>query len=784
MPSISTRVMPAVFLISAMLLGFETLTIRLVSVLVYPVAAYLVISLALLGLGVGGGVVAMRRPDRDSDETPAAIAAFGSALAFVLSMAWVWLVGRAGWAAPLLPLFLALPFGFGGYALSSCLALPGLPVSRVYFADLVGAGLAAAAVLLGFSWLTALQMGLALAALGLAAGVLLSPRPAMRVGAVLGAIILGAAAAMLKAPDGIVPISPKELALILRTQPQAVWEHQSWGSIARVDVVSVPGGCTELGSGVECKLVTQDGGAPTVLIGARSREALAGTIFGLPYWLRDEPRVLIIGLGGAPDVLAAEEAGAIEITGVEVNDRMVELVDDVYADFTGHPYDDSRVSIVVGDGRNFLRESPQTYDVIQLTGVDTSVASLGAAPNLAENYLYTSEAFGEYYDRLSPRGLLSVSFPNVDGLGLRLLATVWEALNGRGVDDIRDRVAVSEISGFVHVLVARMPLSGSDVAALQSHLQAGATSLYFPLYHRLFGTPTAEFIRETRLLSAPGLSPTGAYAEFFTAMEDDRLDEFLASRPQTVTPSTDDKPFFFVLDRWGERAPNLEAIALTVAILALAAVALMISPLLLQHRRGLKLEGSAKLGIYFVALGLGYMLVEVALIQRFTLLLGHPSYAVVVVLGSLLVASGLGSLLSGRWSMRWWPKVRLACLVVVILIVAEAAAFRWGVLMAPAIPRTGRFLLAIVLAGLPGFWMGIPFPTGLEAVKRLAPAFVAWGWALNGVASVTASLLAVLIAISSGLTSVSLLAGALYLGAAVAFGSWQERGVLAAKMAG
>ncbi len=376
-PAEPARVLPAVFLLSATLLGFETLTIRLVSILVYPVGAYLVISLALLGLGIGGGIVAVRRTDRRAYRASATLGACGSALSFVVSMGAVWLAGRTPLLAPFLPLLLSLPFALGGYALSSCLAMPGLSVNRVYFADLLGAGLAAATVLVSLSVVSGLQLGFGLAALGLTAGSLLATKAGARAGALAGTVALVLSAFALRVPDGIVPVSPKELALMVREQPEAVWEYQRWGPIARVDVLSFPGGCLELGAGVECRLVTQDGGAPTILVAGEGAPSLSQSIFGLPYWLRSRPRVLVIGLGGGPDVVAALQANAIAITGVEVNSRMVELVGTVYADFTGRPYDDPRVTVLVGDGRSYVREAAGTYDVIQLTGVDTSVASLG-----------------------------------------------------------------------------------------------------------------------------------------------------------------------------------------------------------------------------------------------------------------------------------------------------------------------------------------------------------------------------------------------------------------------
>jgi spermidine synthase len=175
---------------------------------------------------------------------------------------------------------------------------------------------------------------------------------------------------------------------------------------------------------------------PSVRLGER-------TVFGIPFWIRPEAEVLIIGLGGGPDLLAALEYAPTRVDVVEVNPAMVDLLQGPFAEFVGRPLTNPAVNVTEGDGRFFVARSDDVYDVIQLTGVDTAVASAAGSPNLAENYLYTREAVQLYFDHLSPDGLLAVSFPNVEGMGLRLVNLVTQTLADAG-SSAEDHIVVSE----------------------------------------------------------------------------------------------------------------------------------------------------------------------------------------------------------------------------------------------------------------------------------------------------------------------------------------------------
>jgi predicted membrane-bound spermidine synthase len=196
---------------------------------------------------------------------------------------------------------------------------------------------------------------------------------------------------------------------------------------------------------------------------------------------------------------------------VEVNPAMVDLLQAPFAEFVGDPLSNPAVNVTEGDGRFFVARSDDVYDVIQLTGVDTAVASAAGSPNLAENYLYTQEAFRLYFDHLSPDGLLAVSFPNVEGMGLRLVNLVALTLAQAGIERPEDHIVVSEITGYVHILMKRTPFTEKELRVLEDGFRQRVSSVYFPLYHRLFGDPPQAFVQQSAIIASPRTEWPGVY---------------------------------------------------------------------------------------------------------------------------------------------------------------------------------------------------------------------------------------------------------------------------------
>jgi len=760
----------AVGLASAALLAHEMLLIRFVSILLYPVAAYLVIGVGLLGYGIGGTLLSLIRPTRVSFRL-AAIALLGFAISVMATLPWVWFAWKSRALAITLPAIAGLSFALGGLAIATVLEIPSTSVNKVYFADLLGASLGAGLSLLGLSYVSGLQAGILVAAVGLlAASTLLSDRVVASL-IVLSAIVIAAFGFMIRIPSGLVPLVPKELARFVELGSNVNWEFQGWGPLARVDVLSLAGDSL-VGEErpVNYKIVTQDGGAPTLLVSPENNALnFLGerTNFGVPYWISPNPEhVLIVGLGGGVDLQTALYFGSQSVTAVEINGRMLELLLRRYAIFTGKVALDPRVAIVQADGRHVVQASDQDYDIIQLTGVDTTVASAGATPNLAENYLYTVEAFREYFRHLTPQGLLSVSFPDVEGLSLRLLSTGWSALQQERVADPSAHIIVIRVGGFAHVLIKRSPFTKGEISALQARLAGNVQGVYFPLYSRLFGT---AFDPSSEILVAPELRLEGKNAALAAELAKGQGQAWMARQDRNIAPATDDRPFFFVLDKWGGYAPNLEALSVTLVLLAASSLGFLVMPVLLLGRRGLFVSGVFPFAAYFILLGAAYIAVEVSLIQKLTFLLGHPSYALVTTISTLLASSGAGSFFGGRWRVAPKFKVWMAVLGTAAGVVLYALGLSrlFGLLIDLSFPL--RLVTAIAVVAVPGFLMGMPFPTGLTEVKRQSEPFVPWAWALNSSATVMGTVGALLVAMSSGFTAVLLGAAAMYLLSGLAY---------------
>ncbi len=770
-----------VFFISGSLLALEMLYIRFISILLFPVAAYLVISIAMLGLGASGGYLSLKRKT-GFEMSSAGLGSLGFSVSVLLSFPFLWFAGQESIAAVLLPLILALPMFFGGFALSTSFSLPDTRLPVLYFADLLGAGASAGLVLLGLIYFSGIQVGMMIAAAGLLSAWIFSPRQRrLLIGVLLLAIIVLFGFSS-RIPKGITSISPKELKLVLELRDTAEWEYQGWSPLARVDVFSIPDDMLSSALQVPYKLVTHDGGAPTLLLKLQSEQdkidIIDRTIFGVPYWIKEQPSVLIIGLGGGPDVVAGLAAGASKIKGAEVNPEMVAIVEQHYAGFTSRPYKDERVQIELIDGRHLLATSDEQFDIIQLTGVDTTVASLGANPNMAENYLYTHEAFVGYLEHLNDTGVLSISFPNIDGLGLRLLALAADALQSIGITQVEDHIIVSEMTGYIHVLVKKSPFTNAEVATIQEHYQGKPSSIYFPLYHRLFGTPAADFIANAGVLLAPGLSTDNQYSAFIAALAAGDEQTFIDEQPQTIAPPTDNWPFFFVLDKRGFQSVNFDALLLTLGILLFFSLLLTILPPLFLSRRGLSIPRPGIISGYFASLGLGFIFVEVTLIQKLGLILGHPSYSLAVTLCALLIASGLGSLLSTRVSINAAKKAALAAICVAVLIlIANIILDAFGELILVQ-PLALRVLISSAIVAVPGIFMGIPFPTGLSLVKKIEANFVPWAWGINATFTVIGTILALLLALNYGYGRVLGLSAGLYVLSALSLYLFSTRKVL------
>lgn len=792
----SGRVGAGVFLTSLSLLTTELVLTRIFSVIVWYHFAFFAISVALFGTGAAALLVHLiqRRLATDRTSDTLCRAAWGLAVVtagvdlVLVNATPDWFAGRTEFTALTLKLvavfaLAAAPFAVGGFVLSLVMTRCARSIHRVYFWDLAGAGTGCLLVvvllaavggplaLLGSSLLAAS------AAIAFSGGARRPGRAhAITAGVVLAIVAVGALDPVL----GWMRIRVAKG----RSLEQGAPEYVGWNSFSMVTVFP------ELdfrGWGVspryrgpvpEQKSLIIDMSAMTTL--TRFDGSLddvryaANDLSALVYRLVADPKnVCVIGAGGGKDVLAALAGGAGQVTAVEINPLIVEdVVRGRYRDFTGALYDRDDVTVVVEDGRSFVRRTDQRFDVLLLSMVDTSAATAAGAYSLTENSLYTTDAFEDFASHLEPEGVLSVSTVSLEGLavGARLVAIAREALERLGQNPARS------------IAVVETPWLGIDGAVLYDVLVK--PSGFSPEEADRLGRATGELGFSPVYLPGRALPlrrPESAWiARIATSPDEAALEKWMKTLPIDVSAVTDDRPYFFYQDRFADflralvsvKASHLFgnglAIVAKVLLVALLFVGIFVGvPLLSRHRELRAGAGAVGADLAYVAcLGLGFMFVEIALLQRFSLYLGQPTYTLAVVLCVLLVAGGLGSrLLAAVPTARAGRVLTIALAGVIGYGTLTGLGAEWLFERTLAWPAPARAAVAAGVIAPMGFVMGMPLPAGLRAVATAAGSRIPWLFGINSATSVLGSILATVVSLNAGIGA-SLAGGlALYLGA-------------------
>jgi len=752
---------------SALLL--ELSLTRLFSVVLFYHFAFLAISIALLGLGAGGVFAYLLKAKLSTRETRwlasrlclANSVIVVAVLEIVLHVPVALDVSGANFLRlTVLYVAAAVPFFLTGLLFSVVFAREAHRIPRLYGADLCGGALACLAVVFLLNWIggpnTILFAGLTL----VAAAALWAESKKIRGTAALFALALLALIAVNHSGRLIDVVYAKG-----RFRDPDWVEFARWNALSRVEVDRQG----------QAKAVVIDADASTYIMncdlthwrGSEWERNLMAAPPALANVLRPRGEFAIIGPGGGVDVLRAVANGSPSVTGIEINPIIADtIMRGRYADYAQHLYERPEVHIHVTDGRSYLRSTPQQFDVVQMTLVDTWASTAAGAFALSENNLYTVEAFREYFEHLKPDGIVAITRWEFrqPREALRVVSVAMEALHSLGVANPAQNFIVASQGAFdedgipVVVLAKKTPFAEEEEAAVEAHFDRYED--FNPLY----------------LPSQPGQN---AFSDLIASNDPYR---FAKSYAYNVSPVTDNAPFFFFTLKAGQifqqglrRAIDWKVnlgvlVLLLVLVISLVAVlGFLIFPLLL---RGRGRRHSPLPLLYFVAVGLGYILVEIAFIQRFVLFLGHPTYALTVVIFLLMLSSGAGSLYSRLWlprtQMVWLP---LALVIGTLVFDLFFMPSRLAVLV--GLGWSYRFLISAILLVPLGFVMGMPFPTGLRALGSTganAPASpyedlsavdnaVEWAWAMNAAASVLGSVLAIVIAIQFGL-NVTLACGA------------------------
>jgi spermidine synthase len=786
------------FVTAFVTLAFQILAHRMVSAKFVNNYAFLIISLTMLGFAAAGALLSRFRQAFLAARNDVLCVCAASFVLTAVGAAWALYrtTSEPGWATSptafvgsflqCMPFALAfaVPFACCGMILGLLLSAPEYPVGRVYFADLVGSACGAVAVVPAIgSWGVESSVLAAGAVLLVTAPLLFPPRA--RWSRILVVLTLAALAAAPLWKGSVLRLRYPEGSPLAATQVPGsgnVLEYVAWDPLARIevqrtsepDVTRTPwpslfGPSKHLPSRMRL-MITQNNNAWTYAVhydgSPDSVRGIEDTIYAAAYRVGAiaRPRVAIVGVGGGFDVVTALFFEASHVVGAEVNAATYDIVTRVYAEHCRAWRTDPRVRIVQDEGRHFLTTTPELFDVLQLSGVDSASGTPGAAHIFSENYLYTAEAFDLYLSRLSEDGVLNVmrnEFVPPREM-LRALATAVAALRKRGVSDPASHiVTVTDVTGsFTALLVKRRPFTPEEV-------------------ERLGAWASAE--RPFRVSAAPGRNaPEGnLYQRFLALGSPAREAAFARLYPFDVSPATDDRPFFFKYSRVGHlfsRDPLIRAnvpvmewsLVLLLGLLALSGLAFVLLPLRHLRRSETRLPRLRRLGLYFTGIGVGYMMIEIALLQEFALFLGHPNYSLSVVLAALLFATGLGAWLSPLALRRALPPRFIAYTLAGVVLLEYLLAIPWlhGWIALPLAARAG--VVSVLCAPL-GLLMGMFFPIGLEAVKAQAPDYAPWAWSLNGFASVLAPVLAIGIAMTWGTSALLLSALPVYLFATMAF---------------
>jgi predicted membrane-bound spermidine synthase len=769
-------------LVSLSTLALQLTLTRLFSATMHYHFAFLAISLALFGSAASG--VALYWLGSRVQGIPTSRLLARASILFAATTVLALLVilaspispvdppARTFWRLAFIYSAAAVPFFCAGAAITIAVTRYASEIARLYLFDLAGAAAGCLCLIPALDVLGAVNTVLAVAAT-----------------AALAAIVFDTPTEPARAPSRSLRIAAALIMLLLPANAVGRWvdvrvakgvvERQGvifskWNSFSRVTVWG----------DLEAEHVTVmiDADAATLLDRDASETAkhveLVDGVEALVHALRPKRKVLILGAGAGRDVIRARLFGATDITAVELNPIIARDIarGEPFRTYSGALFDQPGVHLVVDEGRSFVRSSKERFDVIQATMVDTWAATAAGAFALAENNLYTVESFQDYLDHLRDDGLLSMTrwyFQPPDQL-LRLVALAQAALIERG-QSAADRILLvrgddeEEGRAPATFLMKKSAFTPSEIEAAHHWAE----------------------LRHYEVLYSPARRPANEFTRLLEGTDPAALSRELK---RNIRPPRDDSPFFFqaasLLDlrearggaeEWSKTNLGTFVLAVLIAIAFVATLMFVLVPLALSGPRlgPLPFGRALRHVLYFACLGLGFILIEVVLVQKCVLLLGHPTYALAVVLFSLLLFSGIGSRLTGLISSDQLPRRLVAVLLtlVALVVVASLALSPAFAALAP-MARPWRIAACVALLAPLGLLMGMPMPLGIRRLAADLPVILPWAWGVNGAASVFGSAAALVLAMTVGFNAALLIGGLFYLLAFVL--TWTSKSVIIA----
>ncbi len=747
-----------IFLIALSGLVLEVSITRIFSAAIWYHFAFVAVSVALVGLGASGLVVQHRVKSLKGKwaENLTIFSAWGITIFIPITLFVMHALASQVIYLPLFMILFSMPFFLVGIIISAAFNAFASVAGRLYAADLIGASAGALLVVL-FLVLTGGEGATLIVGLIAAIGATIFSRIAKNIKKTIVSFIFVAFAISLVFLNHVTqifaiptdPTAQKDLPIYLREHPGSKIVKTEWNSFSRIDVVEGGTG----GEGLVAKVFI-DGGAGTNIISwdgnSESRQELSTWMQYLPFKMMQDPKVLVIGSGGGRDVVASLVSGSKDVTSVEINPIIYDTVKS-YGDRAGNVYSHEHVRSYVDEGRSFITRSSEKYDIIYVPFVDTWASVSSGGLSVSENFLYTLEGFQQYYDHLTDRGKVVTVRWLIDAP--RFISTYAKLLEQNGIpqDQLHRHLIMVTSDSYTQdpsvtmVIFSKSPFTDEEIRFLsQSFSQYDYKPILIP----------GQMMREPYSALLRG---------------EINLDQFYDMFETKVYPVTDDNPYFLSFEK---PLPSAVEILLYASI-GIVAIFLLVPFAWMRRRRegGGEEEGDSKkseLRIatvipYFAALGLGFILIELALLQKLILLIGNPTMTFALLLFTLLISSGSGSLISSRIA-----KNNMKNLIFVIGGIA-ALGILYILFLPPIIYSTiaesieVKAAVSIAVLAPIGFLMGMPLPTGMRLLKVHRPDYIPWMWAINGAFSVLGAVLAIALAIMYGSSLAMILGILIYL---------------------
>jgi hypothetical protein len=779
----------ALGLVTAATLMLQIIETRIISVTSWYHLAFFVISIAMFGLTAGAVFVYLRkerfRPERLSYDLAVATLAFAltTDLAIIMQLTLVTgaspsLTSLVAWAE--FALCLAFPFFFSGVVVSLALTRSPYPIGKVYGADLIGAaigcigGLVLLNVTSGPSAVLWVGAVIGLAALGFASSGLGNLQALASLGAKLfryrRSIVTGC---LLFAIANMLTTYGIRLTIIKDHLEGADLAYDRWNSFSRITVAQSETGPPAVwgpsqrlsASTIEQRWLTIDGGAGTSIYRFDGNLASLGflrhDVTNLAYAIPNLKTGAVIGVGGGRDILSQRLFGLRDVTGIEINPIIIDLLKRRFSDYTAIATLDG-VKFEVDEARSWFARTPRSFDVIQMSLIDTWAATGAGAFTLSENGLYTVEAWQRFLGRLNSGGAFTVSrwyAPGEVNETGRLVSLGVAAILANGAAEPRRHLFLAAAGNVATLIVTKSPFSPAALGALKDAAKANEFAV---------------------LLSPDTVAPSAMVENIVSATDRSTLDQTTTGFYLDLTPPTDARPFFFnqlkfvtlfdadVFSHFthtGVVAGNLVA-TLTLAMLVLISVALVGATIIVPLRPTVREAGWPLVvggTVYFGLIGVGFMMVEIALLQRLSVFLGHPTYALSVVLFSLILWTGFGSMASERVRLAGAGKLvawSVACAAYLFALPFWLPPFLVDLDGADLFVRAGFCVLVLAPAGV---LMGFGFPTGMRLVSAISSGPTPWFWGINGAAGVLAASVAVVTSIAFSIDMTLRIGAACYL---------------------